>query len=66
MHLMNLLIEQPVLATPRSYALAALMYLNAARLPTRLDGSVVALNRAIAIAQTGWPGTGIAGDTGHP
>jgi len=37
--LMNLLIEQPALATPRSYALAALMYLNAARLPTRLDGS---------------------------
>lgn len=39
MRLMNLLIEQPVLATPQSYALAALMYLNAARLPTRLDGS---------------------------
>jgi len=39
MRLMNLLIEQPTLATPRSYALAALMYLNAARLPTRLDGS---------------------------
>ena len=39
MLLMNLLIEQPALATPRSYALAALMYLNAARLPTRLDGS---------------------------
>jgi len=37
--LMNLLIEQPSLATPQSYALAALMYLNAARLPTRLDGS---------------------------
>ena len=37
--LMDLLIEQPALATPRSYALAALMYLNAARLPTRLDGS---------------------------
>ncbi|TDW99035.1 RNA polymerase sigma factor [Dinghuibacter silviterrae] len=37
--LINLLIEQPVLVTPRSYALAALMYLNAARLPARLDGS---------------------------
>ena len=39
MRLMNLLIEQPVLVTPQSYALAALMYFNAARLPTRLDGS---------------------------
>src|SRR5580692_8205037 len=39
MRLMNLLIEQPALATPQSYALAALMHLNAARLPTRLDGS---------------------------
>jgi RNA polymerase sigma factor (sigma-70 family) len=37
--LMNLLIEQPALVTPQSYALAALMCLNAARLPTRLDGS---------------------------
>jgi RNA polymerase sigma factor (sigma-70 family) len=39
MLLINLLIEQPALVTPQSYALAALMYLNAARLPTRLDGS---------------------------
>ena len=39
MLLMNLLIEQPVLVIPQSYALAALMYLNAARLPARLDGS---------------------------
>jgi RNA polymerase sigma-70 factor (ECF subfamily) len=39
MLLVNLLIEQPALAIPQSYALAALMYLNAARLPTRLDGS---------------------------
>ncbi len=39
MLLINLLIEQPTLVTPESYALAALMYLNAARLPTRLDGS---------------------------
>jgi RNA polymerase sigma-70 factor (ECF subfamily) len=39
MLLMNLLIEQPALVTPQSYALAALMYLNAARLPTRLNGS---------------------------
>jgi RNA polymerase sigma-70 factor (ECF subfamily) len=39
MLLINLLIEQPALANPQTYALAALMYLNAARLPTRLDGS---------------------------
>lgn len=39
MLLMNLLIGQPALATPRTYALAALMHLNAARLPARLDGS---------------------------
>lgn len=39
MRLMNLLITQPALATPPSYALAALMYLNAARLPARLDGA---------------------------
>jgi len=38
MRLMNLIIEQPALATPQVYALAALMHLNAARLPTRLDG----------------------------
>jgi RNA polymerase sigma factor (sigma-70 family) len=39
MRLMKLLLEQPVLATPKTHALAALMYLNAARLPTRLDGA---------------------------
>lgn len=39
MRLMNLLLEQSTLATPQAYALAALMYLNAARLPTRMDGS---------------------------
>ena len=39
MRLVNLLLEQPTLATPETYALAALMYLNAARLPTRLDGA---------------------------
>jgi len=39
MRLVNLIIKQPALATPRSFALAALMHLNAARLPTRLDGS---------------------------
>jgi RNA polymerase sigma-70 factor (ECF subfamily) len=39
MLLMNLLIEQPALVTPQTYALAALMYLDAARLPTRIDGS---------------------------
>lgn len=37
--LIKLVLEQPALATPRAYALAALMHLNAARLPTRLDGS---------------------------
>lgn len=39
MLLINLLIEQPALVTPQAYALAALMYLNAARLPARLDDS---------------------------
>jgi len=39
MLLINLLIERATLVTPQSYALAALMYLNAARMPTRLDGS---------------------------
>lgn len=39
MRLMNLVLEQAALATPQAYALAALMHLNAARLPTRLDGS---------------------------
>ncbi len=37
--LMNLLLEQSTLATPETYALAALMHLNAARLPARLDGA---------------------------
>ena len=39
MRLMALLLDHPALAIPRTYALSALMYLNAARLPTRLDGS---------------------------
>ena len=39
MLLMNLLIEQAALVSPQAYALAALMYLNAARLPGRLDGA---------------------------
>lgn len=39
MRLMDLLLEEPALVTPQSHALAALMHLNAARLPTRLDGS---------------------------
>ncbi|MBS1689721.1 MAG: sigma-70 family RNA polymerase sigma factor [Bacteroidetes bacterium] len=39
MLLIDLVIGHPALATPQSYALAALMYLNAARLPARLDGS---------------------------
>lgn len=39
MLLINLILEQAGLNTPQSYALAALMYLNAARLPGRVDGS---------------------------
>jgi len=39
LRLTSLLLEQPALATPKTYALAALMCLNAARLPTRLDGA---------------------------
>jgi len=39
MRLMDLLLEESALVTPQSHALAALMHLNAARLPTRLDGS---------------------------
>jgi len=39
MRLINLVLETAPLATPQAYALAALMHLNAARLPTRLDGS---------------------------
>jgi RNA polymerase sigma-70 factor (ECF subfamily) len=37
--LMNLLLEQRALAAPQAFALAALMHLNAGRLPSRLDGS---------------------------
>jgi RNA polymerase sigma factor (sigma-70 family) len=39
MHLCNLLLEHPLSATPESYALAALMCLDAARLPARVDAS---------------------------
>jgi len=39
MRLTNLLLENPLASTPATYALAALMYLNAARLPARLDAS---------------------------
>ena len=39
MRLIDLLLEQSALATPKTHALAALMYLHAARLPTRLDGA---------------------------
>lgn len=39
MHLSNLLLEHPLSATPESYALAALMCLDAARLPARVDAS---------------------------
>jgi RNA polymerase sigma factor (sigma-70 family) len=39
MHLCNLLLEQPLTATPESYALEALMCLGAARLPARVDAS---------------------------
>jgi RNA polymerase sigma factor (sigma-70 family) len=37
--LARLLIQHPLAATPVTYALAALMYLHAARLPARLDAS---------------------------
>lgn len=37
MHLSELLLEHPLSATPSSYALAALMCLDAARLPARVD-----------------------------
>jgi RNA polymerase sigma-70 factor (ECF subfamily) len=39
MRLTTLLLEHPLGATPATYALAALMYLDAARLPTRTDSS---------------------------
>lgn len=39
MRLTAILLEHPALATPATYALAALMSLNAARLPARLDAS---------------------------
>jgi RNA polymerase sigma-70 factor (ECF subfamily) len=39
MHLCDLLQEHPLSATPESYALAALMCLDAARLPARVDAS---------------------------
>jgi predicted RNA polymerase sigma factor len=39
MHLCNLLLEHPLSATPESYALAALMCLDAVRLPARVDAS---------------------------
>jgi RNA polymerase sigma-70 factor (ECF subfamily) len=39
MRLAALLLEHPFSRTPPSYALAALMCLNAARLPSRLDGA---------------------------
>jgi RNA polymerase sigma-70 factor (ECF subfamily) len=39
MHLSELLLEHPLSATPASYALAALMCLDAARLPARVDAA---------------------------
>jgi RNA polymerase sigma-70 factor (ECF subfamily) len=39
MRLTALLIEHPPAATPTTYALAALMYLHAARLPARIDSA---------------------------
>lgn len=39
MRLTAVLLEHPLCATPRTYALAALMCLNAARLPARIDAS---------------------------
>ena len=37
--LMMLLVEQPLAATPATHALAALMYLHAARLPARVNAA---------------------------
>lgn len=39
MRLTRLLLDHPLGATPATHALAALMYLHAARLPTRVDAS---------------------------
>jgi RNA polymerase sigma-70 factor (ECF subfamily) len=39
MRLTSILLKHPLGATPSTYALAALMYLNAARLPARVDSS---------------------------
>jgi RNA polymerase sigma factor (sigma-70 family) len=39
MRLVLILLKNPMGATPSTYALAALMFLNAARLPARLDGA---------------------------
>ena len=39
MRLVNLLLENSLASTPVTYALAALMHLNAARLPARVDAS---------------------------
>jgi RNA polymerase sigma-70 factor (ECF subfamily) len=39
MRLTAVLLDHPLCATPRTYALAALMCLNAARLPARIDAS---------------------------
>ena len=39
MRLGALLLEQPLTATPQSYALCALMWLHAARLPARIDAT---------------------------
>ena len=39
MRLTAVLLDHPQCATPRTYALAALMCLNAARLPARIDAS---------------------------
>lgn len=38
MRLASLLLENPLVSTPASYALCALMWMNAARLPARVDG----------------------------
>jgi RNA polymerase sigma-70 factor (ECF subfamily) len=45
MRLASLLLDNPLVATPASYALCALMWLNAARLPARVsrDGELIAL-----------------------
>src|SRR5262245_28340270 len=55
MRLTMLLIDSPAAMVPETYALAALMYLQAARLPTRLDASGE-LSRLLEQDRSRWDG----------